>query len=216
MRGALGTAFPVDFLGAPADSCLAPPAVLFLFLPATSAEADSDLGGLPRRLQDLPAARVDLVLTTMDFLVLLVASALLSAAVGLAGFDNLPFSFPNETVRLKYQGDSFSIMNKRVPFLAVGDATAAREGRPLFRGVSCVLLEGAARLAGDDLEAETGPAAALILAARGGSLGNRFGRDAAAVSLTAALRVRFEEGSVTSAFAPAEGRRLGGMARESL
>lgn len=82
--------------------------------------------------------------------------------------------------------------------------------------MSCVLLEGAARLAGDDLEADTGPAAALTLAARGGSLGNRFGRDAAAVSLTAALRVRFEADSVASAFAPAEGRRLGGMARESL
>lgn len=92
VRGALVAfcfmaSFPVDdFCGTLADSCLALPAVLFLFLPATSVEVSSaDLGGLPRRLPGLPV-RVVLVLT-MGVLVLGLprAVAFLAGAVDLAG-----------------------------------------------------------------------------------------------------------------------------------
>lgn len=53
---------------------------------------------------------------------------------------------------------------------------------------------------------------ALVLAARGGSLGkdSRLGREVAAVSETG-LRVRLEEDSVASPFATADVRFLGGM-----
>lgn len=59
-------------------------------------------------------------------------------------------------------------------------------------------------------------AAAFIFAARGGSWGNRLGRDAAAVPGPADLRTRLDDGSVASAFATVEVRFLGGMARDEL
>jgi hypothetical protein len=67
------------------------------------------------------------------------------------------------------------------------------------------------RLAGEGLAVG---AAAFVFAARGGSWGNRLGRDAAAVSEPAGLRVRLGDGSVASAFATVEVRFLGGMARD--
>lgn len=66
-----------------------------------------------------------------------------------------------------------------------------------------------ARLAGDGLGAGS---AALVFAARGGSLGNRLGREAAAVSEPVGLRVRLDDGSVASMFATLEVRFLGGIA----
>lgn len=87
MRGALVTfcfleSFPVDFCAPAAVSCLAGlPAVRFLFLPATSVEADpADLGGLPRGLPDLPAGVV-LFLTVDD----LGLGLVVTGAVDLAG-----------------------------------------------------------------------------------------------------------------------------------